>query len=104
MSTRLYHVKMKRKSVLVEARSQEQAVLKATKSLITSITIPTPMEAFRLKAEGAEIISDTLPGDLEPTPEQKMEMGREHARATDGEVGRMGLSAGEVADEEDAGE
>lgn len=95
MSTRLYHVKMKRKNVLVEARSKEQAVLLATKSMISSITIPTPMEAFKLKAEGAEIISSSIPS-AEPAPESEPQVG--------GEVGRMGLAGGETEVVDEGGE
>lgn len=88
---RLYLVRLKlgtRKPIenyLVEARSQEEAIKSVTAPLVESVTIPTPLEAFKLQQEGAQIISPSLTTKpAEPEPQG------------DGEgVGRLGLSDAE---------
>ena len=53
---RLYHVRIKgrpNRDHLVEASSKESAIQRATKPSVISCTIPSPLEALRLQAEGA---------------------------------------------------
>jgi hypothetical protein len=60
MATRMYLVDLKRKKVLVEARSQEAAIMAATAPSVRSVTIPTPLETARMVREGVEVISSTI--------------------------------------------
>lgn len=61
MAKRMYLVQLTRKKVLVEATSQEAAIREATKPLVKSCTIPTPLEVARLMQDDTvEVISETV--------------------------------------------
>lgn len=88
MAKRMYLVQLTRKKVLVEASSQETAVREATKSMVKSVTIPTPLETAKLmRDDTVEVIAPSL-GPA--TPAEQSDQGG------DG-VGRMGLGDGDNA-------
>lgn len=90
--TRLYAVQLRTKVCLVEARSQEAAVQKATAPSVKKVWIPTPMEALRLQNEGAQMMT-SVAGTASPAPESEQHNG--------GSVGRMALGD---ANRSDSGE
>lgn len=91
MATRMYLVDLKRKKVLVEATSQEAAVRTATKSMVRSVTIPTPLEVARMMREGTvEVITADGPA---PAADDSSEQPQGEG------AGRLGLSeAGDKAE------
>jgi hypothetical protein len=55
--TRIYAVVLRSKTYLVEARSVEAAVQKATAPSVKKVFIPTPMELLRLQGDGAVLMT-----------------------------------------------
>jgi hypothetical protein len=99
MSTRMYLVTLTKKKVLVEASSQEMAIRTATKSMVKSVTIPTPLEVARMLRDEVEVISPTLAAQKPAVEPEKQSEGGEG-------VGRMGLAAGQpgnATDGDDSG-